>query len=407
MRRVRVGGRVALWSVFLAVHLLVAVLGWIYPSQPMGDVVLVYEPWSASALGGGAVVGVTESWVYPQLALLPMLTAKAMSLPLLSALGASGAYLVAWAVLVTALDAVAFALLLGGSASRGRRTAAWFWCAALLLLGPIAMYRIDAITVPLAVAGGLWLLTRPALAAAVLTAGAWIKIWPGVLIVAAIIAGRQRKRMLIAAAAVTAAIIVTLVLLGADSELLGFLTEQTGRGLQIEAVAATPFLWLMVAGGPAQIEYSLDILTFQIAADGADGVATVLTGLMMLTVLVVAVVGAVKSWRGASLGRLFPPLALTLVTALIVTNKVGSPQFQTWFIAPVALWFVFDRARAQTPAVLVLALCALTCLIYPLSYDALLHAELFPVILLSVRNVLLIVLLALGIRALARVPVTP
>lgn len=406
MTAARTGQLIALWAVFLGVHVLIAVLGWIYPSQPMGDVVLVYEPWSASALGGGAIVGVTEQWVYPQLALLPMLVAKILSLPLVAVLGASGAYLIAWAVLVTVLDAVAFGVLLGRAASRPHRNAAWVWSAALLLLGPIAIYRIDAITVPIVVIGGLWLRKRPAVAAALLTIGAWIKIWPGALIIAAVIAGRTRMRMLLAAAAVTAGVVLLLFLLGADGELLGFLAEQTGRGLQIEAVAATPFLWAVMAG-TARIEYSFDILTFQITAAGADAVTAVLTPLMIVAVFAVAVIGAVKAMRGASFPRLFPPLALAFVASLIVTNKVGSPQFQTWLIAPVILWIVLDRVRARVPVVLVLLLCSLTCLIYPLTYDALLRAELVPVMLVSARNILLIVLLAVGIRALVRVPVKP
>ena len=45
----------ALWSAFLLVHVVVAVTGWLYPSQPMGDVVLVYEPWSSAALSGGPI----------------------------------------------------------------------------------------------------------------------------------------------------------------------------------------------------------------------------------------------------------------------------------------------------------------------------------------------------------------
>ncbi|WP_245861162.1 hypothetical protein [Microbacterium aurantiacum] len=406
MTSARTGRLIALWAMFLGVHALVAVLGWIYPSQPMGDVVLVYEPWSAAALGGGAIVGITEQWVYPQLALLPMLIAKLLSLPLVPMLGASGAYLIAWAVLVTALDAVAFGVLLGRTASRPHRIAGWTWSAALFLLGPIAMYRIDAVTVPLVVIGGLWLRKRPAVAAALLTIGAWIKIWPGALIVAAVLAGTMRMRMLLTAAAVTAGVVVLLFLLGADGELFGFLTEQTGRGLQIEAVAATPFLWLAMTGS-ARIEYSFDILTFQIAAAGADVVTALLTPLMIVAVLAIALIGSIKAMRGASFPRLFPPLALALVSALIVTNKVGSPQFQTWLIAPVLLWIVFDRTRARVPVVVVLLLCALTCLIYPLSYDALLRAELVPVLLLSARNILLIVLLAIGIRALVRVPVKP
>lgn len=393
----------ALWIAFLLVHLVIAWLGWVYPSQPMGDVVLVYEPWATAAWSGGEIVGVTESWVYPQLALLPMMLAAVLAAPFLPLLGVSGAYLIGWALLVTVLDAVAFAVLVGRGHVQARRTAAWFWCAALLLLGPIALYRIDAVTVPIAVVAGLWLVTRPTIAAALLTIGAWIKIWPGALLLAAVVAGRARLRMLLAAAVVTAGAVVVLLLLGADTEILGFLTAQTGRGLQIEAVAATPFLWMAVTGA-ARIEYSYDILTFQIVAPGAEALATILTPLLVLAAAVVTVVGGVKAARGASFARLLPPLALLLVTVLIALNKVGSPQFQTWLLAPVILWLVLDRRRARTAAALVLALCLLTCLVYPLSYDGLLRAEAAPVLLLTMRNVLLVVLAAVSAVALARVP---
>ncbi|WP_168440967.1 hypothetical protein [Microbacterium sp. K27] len=404
MNRASTARVVALWSVFLVVHALTAWAGWVYPSQPMGDVVLVYEPWASSALGGGPIVGVTETWVYPQLALVPMLVAAVLSAPLVPLLGVSSAYLVGWAVLVVILDAVAFAVLVGRAPSHARRVAAWFWCGALVFLGPIALYRIDAITVPIAVIGGLWLVSRPAVGAALLTIGAWIKIWPGALVLAAVVALRARVRVLVAAAVVSVGVVATLLLLGADTEVLGFLTEQTGRGLQIEAVAATPFLWLAVAGA-ARIEYSFEILTFQITAPGVDAVSAALTPLMVLSVLAVTVLGALKAMRGAIFPRLFPPLALTLVTLLIVTNKVGSPQFQTWLIAPVILWLVLDRARARVPAVLVLALCLLTCLVYPIGYDGLLRADALSVAVLTVRNILLVVLLVLAARALVRVPV--
>lgn len=403
MSRNRTMRTLVLWCAFLLVHVLVAVAGWLYPSQPMGDVVLVYEPWSSAVLSGGPIVGVTETWVYPQLALVPMVLAKILSVPLIAAMGVSEAYLIAWAVLVIVLDAIAFSVLIGRSPSQPRRAAAWFWIAALLLLGPIALYRIDAITVPIAVVAGLWVTRRPAVAAALLTIGAWIKIWPGALLLAAVVAARSRMRILLTAATVTASIIALLFLFGADVEIFGFLTEQTGRGLQIEAVAATPFLWL-AAVGSARIEYSFEILTFQIAADGADAVGAVLTPLMAVLVIVITVIGALKATRGAAFPRLFPPLALSLVATLIVLNKVGSPQFQTWLIVPVLLWLVLDRTRATAPALIVLALCALTCLVYPLNYDALLRAEILPVAILTLRNVLLVVALVVGIRALIRVP---
>lgn len=392
-----------IWVAFLLAHAIVAVAGWLLPSQPMGDVVLVYLPWSQSALTGGPIVGISESWVYPQLALVPMLLAQALALPLVGLLGSAPAYLVGWALLVTLCDALGLAALLRRS-GRGREAAAWFWIAALLLLGPIAMYRIDAITLPLALAGGLWLVAHPRLAAAALTVGAWIKVWPGALLIAATAAARNGLRLLVTAASVCGLIVIVLLALGAGENLLGFLTAQSGRGLQIEAVFATPFLWAAMLG-EARIEYSFDILTYQVVAPAAQGVAAATTPAMAVAVAVIVVLGLMRSRRGARWQRLLPPLALALTVALIVMNRVGSPQFTVWLIAPVMLWIVFDRIRAHTAAALVLLLCALTFCVYPLTYDGLLAAHGLPVLLLSLRNAMLVVLLVVAVRAVVRTPV--
>lgn len=400
----RLDARLALlWGAFAAAHLLVAWLGWVLPHQPMGDVVLVYRPWSQDALTGGAIVGITASWVYPQLALVPMLIGQVLAIPFLTALGPDGAYLVGWAILVTLVDLWGMAVLLGRGGAQ-RLAAGWFWCAAIVALGPIAMYRIDAITVPLAVAGCVWLITRPALAAAVLTIAAWMKIWPAALVLAAAAARRRAGRMLGTAVIVSTGIIVLLVMCGAGGNVFGFLGMQAGRGLQIEAVAATPFLWAALAGA-ARIEYSSEILTFQIAAQGVDTVATLLMPVMLVVVVGILILGVRAARRGAHWQRTIPPLALALVAALIVTNKVGSPQFQTWLIAPVVLWLIMDRPRARPAVVLVLALCALTFTLYPVIYNLLLAAHPAAVLVITVRNALLIVLVAFAVRTLARTPV--
>lgn len=392
-----------LWTAFLLAHAIVAVAGWLLPSQPMGDVVLVYLPWSQSALSGGSIVGISESWVYPQLALIPMLLAQVLALPLAGVLGGASAYLVGWALLVTLCDALGLAMLLRRR-GRGREAAAWFWIAALLLLGPIAMYRIDAITLPLALAGGLWLVAYPRLAAAAFTVGAWIKVWPAAVLIAAIAAGRNRLRLLLSAGCACGVIVVALLVLGAGENLLGFLNTQSGRGLQIEAVAATPFLWAAVFGA-ARIEYSFDILTYQIVAPAAQGIADATTPAMAIAVCGIVICGLLRSRRGARWRTLLPPLALALTLALIVMNRVGSPQFAVWLIAPAMLWIVFDRARAHTAAALVLLLCVLTFCVYPLTYDGLLAAHGLPVLLLSLRNAMLVVLLVVAVRAVLRAPV--
>ena len=386
------------WALFAVAHLLVAVLGWVLPSQPMGDVVLVYLPWSSAALDGSAIVGITEPWVYPQLALVPMMLAHLPATVLEAAVGVHGAYLIGWAVLVTICDLLAFAVLVGRGRSHARVMAGGFWAATIVLLGPVGLYRIDAVVVPLAVMGGLWLARRPVVGTVLLTVGAWIKVWPGALALAAVVALRARRRVALAAAVTTVLLVLALLLAGAGGYIFGFLGEQTGRGLQIEAVAATPFLW-MAATGAASISYSYDILTFQVAAPGVEVTAALLTPLMVLVVAAVVGVGVWSIRAGATWQRLLPPLSLALVTALIVTNKVGSPQFQTWLLAPVVLWIVYDRARALTPMLLALVLCALTFAIYPVLYDALLHAQPLPILVLTVRNVLLLILFVYSIRA--------
>ncbi len=402
-----------LWLAFLIAHLYAASIGWFLPALPMGDTVFVYEPWARAALGGGPIVGITESWVYPQVALLPMLLAQGLSqllhplIPGTYAVG-SASYVVAWSILVTALDAVGFAFLLRGARarrSRIRQHAAWLWMAALVALGPIAMFRIDAVTVPLAIIGGLWLLARPAVASALFTIGGWIKIWPGALLVAAVVLLRGRIRMIVSAAIVTAVVVLSLMALGGGRYLLGFLSQMSGRGLQIEAVGATPLLWLTQIG-VTRIQYSREILTFEVAGPGVAAVGAVLTPLMALGVIAVAVIALLKLRAGASARRLLPATMLAMVAVLIACNKVGSPQFQVWLLTPLILWWLFDRPRATVPTVVVLIEYLLTQAVYPVVYDLLLRADPLAIALLSARNILLVVTCVLAIRAIVKTPVS-
>ncbi|GAA4196711.1 hypothetical protein GCM10022219_23750 [Microbacterium oryzae] len=390
--------RMLLWIAFAIVHVWVAAAGWWMPNQPMGDVHLVYEPWSTRALAGGGIVGVTEPWVYPQLALAPMVVAHALTW--------IGGYDLAWALLVTLCDAVAFWMLLGRGRSRGRRTAAWFWLAFAVLLGPVGMYRIDAITVPLAIIAVLLLARRPALAGALLTAGAWIKIWPAALVGAAVLAMRRRLAV-VAGALVTTALVVVLVVAGGGARhLLGFVTMQTGRGLQLEAPVSTFYLWGAALGMPGSwVFYDQDILTFQVTGPNVDVVIAAMTPVLAVVVAGIAALGLVQARRGAAFRALVPPLGLALVAALMVCNKVGSPQFHDWLIAPLVLWIVVDRGRACGPAILALACAALTQLVYPLMYLGVMDAEPVAVTVLSLRNVLLFALLAWAVARVVRVPV--
>ncbi|GAA1956589.1 glycosyltransferase 87 family protein [Microbacterium aquimaris] len=388
--------RAVLWTGFLLVHLVVASAGFVFPNQPMGDVTFVYEPWAARALAGDGIMGVDQTWVYPQLALVPMLAAQALA-------GSVG-YEVAWALLVTASDALAFALLVGAGRSRGRVAAAGFWLLFALALGPVGMYRLDGVTVPLAVAGVLWLVGRPRVASVALAVAMWIKVWPAALLAAAVVASHRRVTVFVAAFATSAAVLLAIVAFGGGAHAFGFIAGQTGRGLQIEAPVSGWVMWQVVTGAPdAAIAYDVDLLTFQVQAVGVDLVSILMTPLLVLVVGALVILGAVKAWRGATFAALFPPLALALVLALIVVNKVGSPQFLTWVIAPIVIGLVLDPRRWWRPGALAVLAAGLTQVVYPLVYDGVLVAQPLPVALLTLRNVLLVVLFVWAVVRTVRV----
>ncbi len=400
-RRPRLEGvtnRVLLWAAFALVHLFVGALGFLLPNEPMGDVYRVYEPWSRAVFSGGGIVGVTQDWVYPHLALLPMLLAH---LP-----GALvGSYTVGWAILVTAVDGVAFAVLIGAGRSRGRLTAAVFWLAAIVALGPVGMYRIDGVSVPLAILGCLWLLRRPGIAGALLAAATWIKIWPAALIGAAVVAVRRRSVIIGAGALVSALILGIVVAAGGADHALGFVSGQTGRGLQVEAPVSAVYLWGALLGADRwTVYYDQGILTFQVTGPLLSVVSALMTPALVLAAAAVVAIGVVKIRRKVPFVRLFPTLGLALTTVLIVVNKVGSPQFQTWLFAIVVFGLVVDRRRWVAPGILVLVSAALTQLVYPVLYNGIVSPEIVAVSVLTLRNLALAVLMVWMVVRLCRLP---
>ena len=389
---------IALWAAFVLAHLWLGYLGFNAPNQPLGDVTLVYRVWVGNGMDSGVWVGLDQPWVYPIVALAPMVAAWAFG---------DGFYTGTWLSLVMLVNAGAFAVLLVVARER-RAAAAWWWIAFLVLLGPIALGRIDSITVPLALVGMLLLARLPRVATVLLTLAAWTKVWPAALIAAAVVALRSRVAVLVTAAVTTAGVVVVAILLGGGPQLLSFLSQQAGRGLQIESVIATPWIWdtALHRPGGTSIYYDTAILTFQLQGPGVDVAAALATPLVAIAaaVLLLLAVRAVRLGRDAA--ELFPVLALALTVALILFNKVGSPQFVTWLAVPICYGLVASRvgggASFRVPALLALAIAPLTQLVYPFWYDDLLAATPAAVLVLTVRNVLYVALFVWSVVALVR-----
>ncbi len=389
------GSAVSLWIAFAVVHLWLGFLNLYGPGLPMGDVTYVYLFWVERGVLGAEWVGIDTSWVYPLLALAPMLAAYVFGPDL---------YGTTWLTLVMMLNAAALVSIIGVQERARRAAVAWWWMLFLVALGPIALGRIDAITVPVALVAVMLIADHPKWGGALLAIGAWIKVWPAGLLLAALVALRARGAVLAAAVAVSMLVIATGIALGGASALLTPITEQTGRGLQVESPVSTVWLWAAAAGEwAASVYYDQGILTWQVVGDGSQLAADLMTPLLALAVLAVVSLGIVAARRGVDEVELLPVLSLALVMALITVNKVGSPQFATWIAVPVVLglaWQAWGGVSFRVPAVLALVIAGLTQVVYPVLYGSLLALDPRMLVVLSARNVLYVALLAWAVGQL-------
>lgn len=392
----RIGGSaVALWAAFVIVHLWLGFVNLYGAGLPLGDVSIVYKFWVERGIIGGQWVGIDTSWVYPILALLPMLAAYSFGPEL---------YASTWLTLVMTLNAAAFVTIVGVDARARHATIAWWWMLYLALLGPIALGRIDSVTVPVALVGALLIVDHPRWAGALLAVGAWIKVWPAALLLAAIIALKNRAAATVSAVGTSMVVLAGGLAVGAGLVLFSAISEQTGRGLQVEAPVSTVWLWAAATGSwNARVYYDQSILTWQVIGDGTPLTADLMTPLLALVVLVIIVLGIVAVRRGVDEARLLSPLALALVMALISINKVGSPQFASWIAVPVILglaWRFRGGVSFVVPASLALVVAGLTQLVYPVLYGSVLSLEPTMLVVLTARNLLYLVVLCWAVRQL-------
>ena len=395
--------RIVLFTAFLAVHAWLALEGTVDRPSTFHDVDL-YRHWVGLGLHGGQWPVLDYPWVYPPGALAPMFVAA------VAGTMHTTTYAVVWCGLVTLLDLIAVLVLI----RRGNLRGAWWWIGFQTLLGLIAMGRLDAIATPIMVIALSLALERPRLSAALLTVGAWIKVAPGAVVVALAAAVRRPVRDVIVPAVVTCAVIVGAVVAGGGAaNLLSFLSTQGTRGLQVESVAATPWVLAASADRNIVIAFNQPIVTFEITGPGTATVAKALDVALLLAFIVLAAL----IWRARRRGpHVLLTAALATLALQIVLNKVGSPQFISWLAAPVAVALSHGLGSSDRPArpareewhswrvlaVLLLAVAGLTQAVYPIGYGGLLTAHLTMALVLAVRNLLVVAVLAMTVVALVR-----
>lgn len=365
------------------VHIWLLLASKLFPEAiAFGDLSL-YNYWVFQVQQGEDLYGVAQDWVYPALAFLPMWLAKLV--PLMD-------YEISWLIFVFVLNTIA-ALALSNIKTQKQNFLSFFYLGALLLLGPVSVSRIDSVSVALAVFGILAVYKNSnTVAAAIFTIAGWIKIWPVALFLAMVASFQNRLKPLLMASAISLAIITGAVAFSSNAAVLSFVFSQQDRGIQIEAVMATPFLWLAKFGF-GEIYFDQLWLTNQVQAGATDFVAGLANLALLVALGITALLALRASQRGVDRRIVFALASFTGVLDLIVFNKVGSPQFMLWLVVPAIALLIFNVSKSSLALVGVAIVLALTQLIYPILYIELLGLNELPLLAITLRNVLLVALL--------------
>ena len=344
----------------------------------------LYQQWYACCLSHGTLPVADPMWQYPPgAALVFWLPGR---LP--------GSYVDHFMFLAIGCDlAITFMLCL--RARRGGSLAgAWYWVCGVPLLGPVTVGRFDVVPVALSVAA-LCVTGRGSVRGALIGAGAAVKAWPVTLLVG--LAPGQQRRGIAAAAAVLAAVCAFFA-----SGTASFLAHQNARGVEIESVAATPFMIWRQAGWHGTVAYRFGAYQLSgghvaLAQDASD---------LGLALAVAAVIG----WRlliASGRARWRPefaadaPLAATLL--FLVTSPVLSPQYLLWVTGLAAVCLATGHTTQRPVALAVLAAAGLTQLIFPIGWTSLVHGSDAVTAVLAARNVLLAAAAALSCWRILRV----
>lgn len=376
----------SLVAVSFVVHLWALTTSKLFPDAiSFGDLSL-YDYWAYQVENGTGVYGLVTEWVYPALAFVPIWIAGALNI---------GSYEVSWLAVVFVLNTAAI-LFLVRPARNGRlfsgTNASWAFLSALLFLGPVAVSRIDSVSAALAIFG-LVAINRNStgIAAALFTIAGWIKIWPVALFAAMIAVFKKRVQAIIVATIICASII-GIGLIAGGTKVFGFVLQQQERGIQIESVMATPWMWLAKFGS-ANIFFDDSILTNQVSGPLVQELASVSNYLLFIALAITAFLAIWAVRAGRNRTQVFALAALTGVLDLIVFNKVGSPQFMIWLAVPLVALVYFGINKSKVALAMGAAILLLTQLVYPVLYIELLGLETMPLGLLTVRNLLLVALL--------------
>jgi hypothetical protein len=363
----------------------------------------IYRDWARAGFDEANLTGGPSPWVYPILALIPMA---------LAGLAGPGPFFFLWVLMTTILNGWGLAKLTDRGRNQNAIPAGWWWLIFTLLMGWLGFARVDGLTAPIVLVALAYGVGRPFIASILLATATWVKVWPAAVMLALFAVVKNRLLVVLAGVATSAVVVALAATIGSVPKLLNFLTQQGDRGMQLEATFTTPWLWLSVLNiGDSRMYMNTDINSMQVDGPGTAVMSVLMQPLLILAALLVAGLtfwalhngklnGNGKADGGVDRTELLLAGALTLATAFVVFNKVGSPQFMVWLAPAVAVGLAHSWREWRVPAAMLIAIAVATFFIYPLFYDALSHNNPLMAGVLTIRNVLLVVLFLWSVRRL-------
>ncbi|MFJ8105417.1 glycosyltransferase 87 family protein [Streptomyces sp. NPDC096132] len=360
----------ATWGVTRLVLLLFVCKVLVFPGPDVTtDVSSIYQGWY-EVLRTGSFPRTDVTWQYPPAAALAILSPG-----LLPFLG----YTQAFFVLAFLADLAVLVLLLNAGLRPGRSLrGAWMWVAGVPLLGPTVYSRYDVMVTAVAVAALLAGARHPRVMGALTGFAALLKVWPVLLLAAAV-----RRRAWGAAAATVAALSALFAWLMPGA--FAFLTFQRERGTEVESLGALVFHVARQFGWQGRVLLNYGSVEFlgpyvPLVSDLALGLTALAFGWLLL-------------WR--LVAKRFAPhtladAALTAVLLFTVTSRVISPQYLVWLVGLAAVCLCSRATRMTLPAVLVLAASFVTVLEFPVHFADVVNSTPLGVSLLFLRNGLLL-----------------
>jgi Glycosyltransferase family 87 len=351
------------WAIWLVLRLgLVAIIGGLIAWPEQVNDLTIYAAWVHESLAHGRFPD-DDMWQYP---------------PMAGPVFVIGAWLpgerLGFVTLFLAFDAAVMAMLTHQARRTGLAAGTRLWALLPLLVGPLLLARFDVVPTAFAVAAVL-LTTRPLASGALAATGAWLKVWP-VLVLAAL---RRRDLPRGVAGALVASAVIVGALVATTVAPMSFLGGQRDRGLQIESLAAWPFLVARLAGADVEVLYRYG--AHEIDAMWVD---VVTRGIVALTLILLGVV-AVQRLRGALDHVSGADVALATVLFTVATSRVFSGQYFIWLLALAAVTLGDPGTRMRRTTVLLIAAGVATQLVYPWLYSALLEGNPVAVAVQSVR----------------------